>query len=63
MIYRPELRDFQIRENCLKKQIVVRLALFMTGNTKNPQIEHCLCPKYGVIYRPDLDNLQDRKNI
>ena len=30
-------------------------------STKNPQIKHCLCPKYVMIYRPDLYNLQTEK--
>ena len=34
---------------------------FMNVNTKNPQIEHCPCPKYSMIYRPDIYNLQVRK--
>ena len=34
----------------------------MNGNTKNPQLEHCPCPKYGMIYMADLHNLQVRKN-
>ena len=30
-------------------------------NTKNPQIKHCPCSKYVIIYRPDFCNLQTRK--
>ena len=30
---------------------------------KNLQMEHCLCPKYGIIHRPEMYNLQVRKNI
>ena len=40
---------------------MVRLALFMNVNTKNPEMGHCLCPKYDMIYRPDMYNLQVRK--
>ena len=40
---------------------MVRLALFMKVNTKKPQIEHCPCPKYGMIYKPDMCNLQVRQ--
>ena len=29
--------------------------------TKNSQVEHCLCPKCGMIYRPDMYNVQARK--
>ena len=43
------------------KEVVFRLALFMNANAKNPQIEHYPCPKYVMIYRPDLYNLQVRK--
>ena len=30
-------------------------------NNKNPQIKHCPCPKYVIIYRPNLYNLKTRK--
>ena len=30
---------------------------------KNPWMEHCLCPEYGIVYRPDMYNLQVRKKI
>ena len=43
-----------------KKQIVIRLALFMNVNTETSQMEHCPCPKYGMIYSPDIYNLQIR---
>ena len=33
----------------------------MNCNTKNPQMEHCPCPKYGTIYKPDMCNLEVRK--
>ena len=35
-------------------------ACTMNANTKNSQMEHWPCPKYGV-YRPDLYSLQVRK--
>ena len=47
-------------KNPQKKQIVIRLALFMNVNTKNPQMEHCPCPKYGMICSPDIYKLQIR---
>ena len=28
---------------------------------ENPQIKHCQCSKYVMIYRPDFYNLQTRK--
>ena len=40
---------------------MVRLALFLNVTTKNPQMEHCPCPKYGMIDRADMYNLQVRK--
>ena len=32
----------------------------MNTNIKNPQMEHCPCPKHGV-YKPDLYSLQVKK--
>ena len=40
---------------------MVRLALFMNVNAKNPQMEHSPCPKYLITYRPEIYNLQVRK--
>ena len=40
---------------------MVRLALFMNANTKNSQMKYCPCPKYDMIYRSDMYNLQVRK--
>ena len=37
-----------------KYNLQIRSA-FMNTNTKNPQMEHCSCPNYGVIYRPDSE--------
>ena len=31
--------------------------------TKNPQIKHCPCSKYVMIYRPDLYDLKTRKKV
>ena len=39
------------------KEVVVRLALFMNVETRNP----CQCPKYGMIYMSDMYRLQIRK--
>ena len=33
----------------------------MNVNNKNRQIERCPCPKYGMVYRPDIYNLQVKK--
>ena len=30
-------------------------------NTEDAQMKHCPCPKYVVIYRPDLYKLKTRK--
>ena len=30
-------------------------------NIKHPQIKHYPCPKYVIMYRPNLYNLQTRK--
>ena len=43
--------------------MVVRLKILLNAknknlNTKNPQIKHCPCSKYVMIYRPALYNLQ-----
>ena len=35
----------------------------MKANTINPQMKYCPYPKYVLIYRPDLNNLQARKKI
>ena len=35
----------------------------MNGNTKNPKMEHFLCPKYGMTYRRDMYDLQVRKKF
>ena len=32
----------------------------MNANTKNPEMEHCTSPKYGMIFKTDLYNLKDR---
>ena len=37
---------------------MVRLALFMNANTKTFQMKYCPCPKYGMIYKPGMHNLQ-----
>ena len=52
--------SFLDREKSLK-EVVVRLTLFINVNTKNPQMEHCPCPKYGMIHWPDMYNLTVRK--
>ena len=41
--------------------MVVRLALFMSANTKNSQMKHFPYPKSCIIHRSDIYNLQIRK--
>ena len=40
---------------------MARLAPIMNVNTKNPQMEHCPCPKYDMICRPDLQFTGQKK--
>ena len=40
---------------------MARLAPIMNVSTKNPQMEHCPCPKYDMIYRPDLQFTGQKK--
>ena len=63
IIYRLGIYNLQTRtltfpdqEKLLKKVNVRYIKTLKTKklNTKNPQIKHCLCSKYVMIYRPDL---------
>ena len=38
------------------------LADFINASTKHSQVKHGPCLKYAKIYRPNLQNLQTRKN-
>ena len=40
----------------------IRLADFINANTENSQMKNCQCLIYAMIYRPNLQNLQTRKN-
>ena len=40
---------------------MVKRKIFMNVNTKNPQMGHCPCLKYGMIYGLNMYNLQVRK--
>ena len=71
IIYRPGIYNLQIRtvtfpdqEKLLEKLDLRYLKTLKTKklNTKNPQIKYFPCLKYVIIYRPDLYNLQTRKN-
>ena len=60
--FQTRITSFLDHEKSLKEAKVVRLALFMNDNAKNPQMEHCLCPKYYMsigftcaIYRSEKD--------
>ena len=70
IIYRPDIYNLQTRtltfpdqEKLLERVNLRYLKTLKTKklNTKNPQIKHCPCSKYVMIYRPDLYNLQTRK--
>ena len=52
--------SFQDQENLLQK-VVFSVVVSLNANTKNSQIKHCLCPKYVVIKKSNLNNLQTRK--
>ena len=52
--------SFLDHEKSLKEVDSFRLALLINVDTENP---HCPCPKYGMIYRPDMYNLQVKKSI
>ena len=61
--YRPKL-SFPDQENFLKEVVVVfSPTVTMNANSENSQIKHCPCLKYLVMYRPDSNDLQARKNI
>ena len=56
---RTNIVSLQDQEKLL--EVVFSLAVSMDADTKNSQIKHCPCPKYVVIKRPNLHNLQTRK--
>ena len=69
LIYTSDVYNLQIKivsfpdQEKFLKQVVVRLALFMNGSTKKPQMKHCPCPKYLMIrdrtctiYRPEKNS-------
>ena len=62
-IYNLEAKTvtFQDQEKLL--ELVFSLAVSMNANTKNSQIKHCPCPKYVMIKRPNLHDLQTRKIV
>ena len=41
--------------------MVIRLMLFINICTKDSQMKHCTCPKYAVIYRPNVQNVETIK--
>ena len=75
IIYRPGIYNLQTgtgtfpdQEKFLKSRWWLDLRFLQTLktkklNTKNSQIKHCPCPKYVMTYRPDLSNLQTRKQL
>ena len=62
-IYNLEAKTvtFQDQEKLL--ELVFSLAVSMNANTKNSQIKHCPSPKYVMIKRPNLHDLQTRKIV
>ena len=71
LIYRPSIYNLQtatvtfpVQEKLLEKVNLRYLKTLKTEelNSKNPKIKHCPCAKYVIIYRPDLYNLETRKN-
>ena len=63
IIYRTGIYNLQTRtyrflgqEKLLERVNLRYLKTLKTKklNTKNPQIKHCPCSKYVMIYRPDL---------
>ena len=63
IIYRSDIYNLQTRtstfpdqEKLLERVNLRYLKTLKTKklNTKNPQIKHCPCSKYVMIYRPDL---------
>ena len=52
---------FQNEEKLL--EVVFSLVVSLNANTENSQIKHCPCPKYVMIKRLNLNNLQTRKDI
>ena len=68
MIYRPGLLQtetvlFSDQEKLLEKVDLRYLKTLKAKklNTKTLKKKHCPSPKYVIIYRPDLCNLQIRK--
>ena len=62
-IYRPGIYNIQTRTSTFPDQEklleIVKLRFLKTLktenlNTKSPEIKHCPCSKYVMIYRPDL---------
>ena len=61
MIYRPGIYNLQTRTVTFPHQEKLLEKVDGGQNTKNPQIKHYPCPKYVMIYRPDLYKLHTRK--
>ena len=68
LIYRLEIYNLEAKNVTFQDQeklleLVFSLAVSMNANTKNSQIKHCPCPKYVMIKRPNLHDLQTRKIV
>ena len=59
---KTKIVSFQDQEKFLQ-EVVFSLMVSMNANTKSSQIKYCPWPKYVVIKRLNLHNLQTRKKI
>ena len=59
---KTKIVSFQDQEKFLQ-EVVFSLMVSMNANTKSSQIKNCPWPKYVVIKRLNLHNLQTRKKI
>ena len=68
LIYRLDIYNLEVKTVTFQDQeklleLVFSLAVSVNANTKNSQIKHCPCPKYVMIKRPNLHDLQTRKIV
>ena len=68
-IYRLDIQNLQTKivsfpdQEKFLKEVAFSIAVSLNVNFENSQIKHCPFPKYLVIYKPDLYNLQAKKII
>ena len=68
LIYRLDIYNLEVKTVTFQDQeklleLVFSIAVSVNANTKNSQIKHCPCPKYVMIKRPNLHDLQTRKIV